>query len=135
MTSTGIVFFALALASVSHAADTRLLRAIKTVEAVRQPGKRGPAGELGYYRITPGVWSQHTTAPFARCGLDEKLEEWVAARHLDWIERELVRTGDGPSIFRIALAWNAGLNGSADAPVSAKNYAKRVEALYREMKP
>jgi hypothetical protein len=124
-----IVFFALALCAVSHAADRRILHAIREAEGVKDPARRGPAGELGFYRITPGVWVQHTSAAFDRAASDHLLEERIAIRHLDWLERELVRGGHVPTPFRLALAWNAGLEGSNRAPASAVDYARRVANL------
>lgn len=130
MTRTAtIVFFALALAPASHAADRRLLAAIKIAEGVKDPAKPGRDGELGYYRITPGTWILHTTAPFSKAATDHVLEARVAARHLDWLERELVRDGQVPTVYRIALAWNAGLTGSNHAPAIAHDYARRVRNL------
>lgn len=136
MTRTAsVVFFALALCSVSHAADRRLLHAIRTVEDVKDPAKRGPAGELGFYRITPAAWAQHTTAAFSRAATDPKFEEMIAGRHLDWLERELVRSGHVPTPFRLALAWNAGLEGSNHAPATACDYARRVVNFLSAEKP
>lgn len=127
-----IVFFALALASVSHAADGRLLRAIRAAEGVKDPAKVGAFGELGYFRIRSVVWQQHTTAAFARAAWDHALEERIAARHLDFLTRELTRSGQVPTPYRVALAWNAGLEGSSGkhTPASAYDYAKRVTNIY-----
>lgn len=128
-----IVFFALALGSAAHAAEgvlaKKILAGIKSAEGVTDPAKVGPAGELGYYRLTRAAWLRHTTAPFERAATDHALETRVAARHLAWIERELVRDGQVPTVYRLALAWNAGLEGSNRAPASAHDYARRVRNL------
>ncbi len=119
-----------------HATHHRTtLQGIALVEHVTDPAKPGDAGELGYHRITPGVWAQHTTAPFIWAGTDEALELWVAQRHLDWLERGLLAQHPRPvSPYWLALAWNAGLTATLRGETTAaqRDYAQRVQNLCQE---
>lgn len=109
-----------------------ILKGIRQVEGVKYPGRRGPAGELGYFRITAGVWAQHTRKPFALCATDHALELAVADKHLDWLARQLRRRGIRPTPYRLAYGWVAGLE-AACAEIShiaaAADYASRVQNL------
>lgn len=123
-----LVMFAAALALAP--APDRTLDAIRQVENVKVPAKRGPAGELGYYRITPAVWKQHSSRPFALCGTDPVLELAVAQAHLAWLRSNL----SNPTPERLGMAWNAGLGAvqRGTVPAAAQDYGRRVANLVRE---
>lgn len=132
MKRLAVIFLVLVL---HVAAAMPTLSAIRQVEGVKDPAKRGDAGELGYHRITPEVWAQHTTAPFIWAGTDEALELYVAQVHLDWLERGLVaRHGPHVSPYWLALAWNAGLTAALRGETTAeqRDYARRVQNLCQE---
>lgn len=107
----------------------RFLAAVVAVEGT--PG-HGSNGELGKYQFTAQTWRQHSTKPF-RWALghtsEARLErDRVANAHASWLARHL----DNPNVYRMALAWNAGLscvqrNGFSDTNVS---YATRVQNVY-----
>ncbi len=107
--------------------NEQLLAAIKQVEGVRDPAKVGPAGELGFYRITPAVWVQHSRQPFSLCATMPAIEAAVALQHVKWL-REHLRD---PSDYRVALAWNAGLSAvnRGREPARSRDYARRVVNL------
>lgn len=121
------------LAAGLHAAPpAAVMRAIRQVEGVKHPARRGPAGELGYYRVTAGVWYQHTRQPFARCGTSPGLEQAVVEKHLAWLTTQLQRRGIRATPYRLAYAWNAGLEAACfriPTDLSATDYAQRVENL------
>lgn len=108
-------------------ATDAIMPAIKLAEGVKDPAKRGPAGELGWYRVTPAVWMQYCTDPFELCGTDAAFEERVVRVHLQWIHDHLKH----PTIYQMAEAWNAGLTAvkKDQVPASAKDYARRVVNL------
>lgn len=135
-----------ALHSKLHAAGPVLvgdpvLLAIRAVEGVEDPALAGPAQELGYYRITPAAWMQHTGEAFSRCAADRALEEQVARAHLRWLEAGLRRarvirpeTSAATRVYYLALAWNAGLAGvlRGHPPATARSYAMRATNLWRD---
>lgn len=127
-----LIFLALAL-QLTAALPT--LEAIRIVEGVRDPAQRGPAGELGWYRITPKVWAQHSTRPFALAATDHALELEVARLHIAWLDRQLlVVHGPLVSTYWIALAWNAGASATLHHRTTAaqRDYARRVRNLCQE---
>lgn len=109
----------------------RLLDATREIE--NWAGRDGQAGERGAYGIRAATWAQHMgDKPFAMA----RQERWgreCARRHVAWLQRELARAGAHPSVFNLALAYNAGLGRalSGRAPERAYDYARRVENLYR----
>lgn len=109
-----------------------VLRAIRQVEGVKNPARRGPAGELGYYRITASVWAQHTRQPFSLCATNHGLEQAVAEKHLLWLTLQLRRRAIRPTPYRLGYAWNAGLEAACfqiPTDLTAADYAQRVENL------
>ena len=115
--------------------ELRLLSAIREVEAVKKPALPGPAGELGYFRLRETAWRQHTTQPFARCGRNASLELEIAMTHLRWLSRGIVAAGQVPTPYRIALAWNAGLEATSlrRIPAPTHDYAARVVNVFTAM--
>ncbi len=127
-----VIFLALALQLV---AALPVLDGIRLAEGVRDPAKSGPAGELGWHRITRAVWVQHTSQPFALAGTNAARECEVAQQHLDWLERNLVaQHGPVVSPYWLALAWNAGLSATLHHRTTAaqRDYAQRVQNLCQE---
>lgn len=111
--------------------SARLRQAIREVEAVSDPALPGPAGELGFFRITPGVWSQWTNAPFATCATNHELEEFVATQHLLWLANRLSAHGRQVTAYSVAMAWNGGVAGFLrGGNQRSRSYGRRVEALY-----
>lgn len=106
------------------------LEAIHQVENPRNVTRPGPAGELGAYQFRPATWAQHTDRPF-RDALDRRWADLVAARHYDWLCERLAKNGLEPSVYNVALAWNAGLTATVRgvAPRRSHAYAIRVGNL------
>jgi hypothetical protein len=109
------------------------LEAIHQVENPRDLKRAGPAGELGAYQFRRETWQMYTTRPFFEA-LDRQASDEVAARHFEWLRRGLVRGGCEPTIYNIALAWNAGLGAVLHqrAPARSRFYAERVVNLAGE---
>lgn len=136
--AAGIIF--LASASVGHSTpesfgtELKLLQAIRTVEGVKHPATPGRHGELGFFRFRQKTWEQHTAEPFARCGRSPKLELEIAVKHLHWLVQGIVAAGEVPTPYRIALAWNAGLEATIfdRVPATTRDYARRVVNVFAE---
>lgn len=122
----------LALAAFGPARALALPRAV-TLEAIHQienpqnVSRPGPRGELGAYQFRAMTWAQHSRRPFADA-LNRRWSDEVAARHYDWLCERLVRNGLEPSVYNVALAWNAGLSAAVRgrAPRCSHEYALRV---------
>lgn len=125
------VLFVCFVGSLPAATDhAHLADSIRAVEGYR--GRDGAAGERGPYQLTAAVWAAHNPGkPFA-LARQEGPARACALKHLAWLSLELSRKGVDPSVFNLAAAWNAGLEGytTGRAPVRAYRYALRVEALY-----
>jgi hypothetical protein len=110
------------------------LKAINWVENPFNKPKAGPNGELGPYQFRANTWRAYTQKPFT-LALEQKHSDDVAIQHYEWIKRSLQNSGIEPTIFYIALAWNAGLDKvvKGRAPMSAYRYATQVNNLAAEL--
>ena len=110
------------------------LEAIHQIENPRNLTRPGPAGELGAYQFRAATWAQHTRRPFSDA-LDRRWSDLVAALHHDWLCERLVRNGLEPSVYNVALAWNAGLSATVRdrAPRRSHDYAVRVGNIAGEL--
>lgn len=102
-----------ALAAVDHA---KLLHAIAQVETGGDV-RRGRAGEVSAWQMTPAVWLSYRGSAKER-----------AAAHLRYLEGRVTN----PTPYRLALAWNGGLGALKRPSTRTKDYAKRVENLYHD---
>ena len=127
---------ALVAAGGSAAASERweTLEAIHWVENPRDSTRIGPRGELGPYQFRPATWGMYTQEPFALAADRERADE-VAVQHYEWIRRGLLSAGITPTPYRIALAWNAGLDPVIHnrVPAAACAYAEQVANLVFSM--
>lgn len=120
----------LALAQIDR---DRLLAVIPLVEGATAT-TIGRAGERGPWQLTAAVWHQHSNRPFwwASSSLPNHQEEgWrVAFAHVAWLEAQVER----PTLYRIALAWNAGVGAVNRCRVTdaQAGYAARVRNLAEE---
>ncbi len=111
-----------------------------TLEAIHQlenPTDRttpGRFGELGAYQFREMTWRMHTNVPFRRA-LDRSASDDVAVRHYEWIRQGLQQAGITPTPYRIALAWNGGLDAAVrdSAPRAAYAYAERAANLASQL--
>ncbi|OYU98733.1 MAG: hypothetical protein CFE26_27070, partial [Verrucomicrobiales bacterium VVV1] len=103
------------------------LEAIHQIENPHDVTRPGPRGELGAYQFRAMTWAQHSRRPFADA-LDRRWSDEVAVRHYDWLCERLMRNGLEPSVYNLALAWNAGLSAAlrGRAPRRSHDYALRV---------
>ena len=103
------------------------LEAIHQIENPLDVTRPGPCGELGAYQFRAITWAQHSRRPF-RDALDRRWSDEVAVRHYDWLCERLARNGLEPSVYNVALAWNAGLSAAVrgQAPRRSHDYATRV---------
>jgi len=94
--------------------------------------KPGRLGEQGPYQFRREVWTHYTNAPFAdaRTGFADR----VALEHYQWIAERLRSNGLTPTQWRIAAAWNGGVEAviSGRVPRASRNYATRVMNLVEE---
>ncbi|MSU69834.1 MAG: hypothetical protein EXS39_03475 [Opitutaceae bacterium] len=111
------------------------LQAIHWVENPHNQQAPGPCGELGAYQFRRETWRMYSLQPFA-AALDRRCSDEVAVRHYEWIKSGLVRHGLRPTIYNIAMAWNAGLSAVVKdrAPASSRDYAARVSNLAADLR-
>ncbi|MBC7366594.1 MAG: hypothetical protein H7343_07255 [Undibacterium sp.] len=103
------------------------LEAIHQIENPRNLTRPGLFGELGPYQFRAVTWARHTHRPFADA-LDRRWADMVAVLHYDWLCERLAENGLEPSVYNVALAWNAGLSAAVRgrAPQCSHEYAARV---------
>jgi len=72
----------------------------------------------------------HSKAPFVSA-LNRQASDAVAVEHYEFLKRELLRAGVPATPYRIALAWNGGVEAAVlgRAPAAARDYAERVTNL------
>ena len=132
----GVGLFGFGVTSPESRAASRqvTLEAIHQIENPRNLTRPGPAGELGAYQFRAATWAQHTRRPFSDA-LDRRWSDLVAALHHDWLCERLVRNGLEPSVYNVALAWNAGLSATVRgrAPRRSHEYAVRVGNIAGEL--
>jgi len=92
----------------------------------------GRYGELGPYQFRREVWHQYTQVPFARA--QTAYADQVALKHYQWIVTCLRNRGLTPSAWRIAAAWNGGVESVVSGRVTraARSYATRVVNLVED---
>jgi hypothetical protein len=110
------------------------LEAIHQVENPHNSRQPGPYGELGAYQFCAATWARHSRRPFSDA-LDRRVADVVAVKHHDWICERLVEIGMEPSVYNVALAWNAGINAAmrGSAPRRAHEYATRVGNIAKDL--
>lgn len=95
----------------------------------------GSHGERSRYQITQAVWHDYTHEPFTAASSkhphDLELQHKVAMKHIEYLASRI----DRPSVYRIAAAWNGGINAVNKNRFNDRmaSYAKRVRNLYREL--
>ncbi len=109
-----------------------VLHALENPHNVTHVGKRG---ELGPYQFRPATWRMHTNQPFELAN-NHELATDVALRHFAWLRRGLEKRGLEPSVYNIALAWNAGLDATLKnrAPSRSHRYAQRAHNLWVDLR-
>lgn len=114
---------------VTGRADTdAVLSGIRYVETQDQPyPPRGKLGERGPYQFRRSTWRMHTSSSF-NLAENREVANTVAKRHYAWIEDQLRASGIEPSPYKVALAWNAGVNAviRGRVPAVSYDYANRV---------
>lgn len=123
---------AIIVPSVARIDHVRLLAAIAEVERVRGSHRRGPKGERGKYQFTRKTWESLTSIPFHEAE-DDHVSNEVANFYLNKLRYQMIERHINPSVYLMALAWHAGINGAVlktFQPTEAKSYAVRVENLY-----
>jgi len=131
----GSLLLSPALVRASDVSDRwETLQAIHMVENPTNSTRVGRAGELGPYQFRPSTWRMHTKKPFHLAANREEADR-VAVKHYEWIKRNLERGGVSADAYRIALAWNAGLDAALQdrAPTSSRHYAERVQAIAEDL--
>lgn len=120
----------------ARAADRwETLQAIHMIENPTNSTRIGSRGELGPYQFRPSTWKMHTKKPFSLAANRQEADR-VAVKHYDWIKQGLERSGVEATPYRIALAWNAGLDATIrdSVPASSHRYAERVEAVANDLR-
>lgn len=124
------------MASPARASDRwETLEAIHWVENPNNSPAPGLHGELGAYQFRRSTWTHYTTKPFEYARERTHSDE-VAVKHYEWIKRGLEQAGMDATPYRIALAWNAGLQATVSGRVSSssRHYATRVNNLVGVLK-
>lgn len=94
----------------------------------------GAHGERSRFQLMHSVWHDNTNEPFTAASSkhphDLELQYKVAMRHLEYLARRVER----PTVYRIAAAWNGGINAVNQGRFNDRmaDYGKRVRNLYRE---
>ncbi len=131
---TWFVVFQVGRATTSEAAaktdEVLLIEAIHSLENPRNLTSVGRRGELGPYQFRPATWRMHTAKPF-EMAKDHKTATDVALLHSMWIRRGLVKAGMEPTVYNVALAWNAGLEATIKGKATrvSHQYAQRAQNL------
>jgi hypothetical protein len=126
--ASAVVVSSLLLAAQGRASERwATLEAIHELENPRDLPEPGQCGELGAYQFREQTWRMYTQAPFSRA-LDRRSSDAVAVKHYNWLKAELGRRGVAATPYRIALAWNGGINAALDPnpPAAAVDYATRA---------
>jgi hypothetical protein len=116
----------------SQVDTARFVRALSQVEPFK--GRRGLHGERGILQFKEGTWKQFSSLPFSFADNDI-LASMVGARAIESYKRQLIAQGIDPSVWNLALCWREGVDGAILRrwiPISVKNYAARIVALYLE---
>jgi hypothetical protein len=110
------------------------LEAIHQLENPNDSDAPGAFGELGPYQFREETGKTYTRAPFSQA-LDRRASDAVAVKHYNWIKSELERRGIAATPYRIALAWNGGMNAvlSGNPPAAAADYAWRAANLVADL--
>jgi hypothetical protein len=111
------------------------LTAIHWIENPTNDPAPGAHGELGAYQFRRSTWRAYTSLPFEYARNRSHADE-IAVRHYDWLRRGFENAGLSPTPYRIALAWNAGLNAALHgrAPRASHDYARRVVNIVESLK-
>jgi hypothetical protein len=111
------------------------LTAIHWVENPTNDPAPGAHGELGAYQFRRSTWRSYSSLPFEYARERAHADE-VAIKHYEWIRRGFEGAGLAPTSYRIALAWNAGLNAALQgrAPRASHDYARRVVNIVESLK-
>jgi hypothetical protein len=125
-----MVFTLLSGQPLSAASRADTLQAINWVENPFNRPQPGASGELGAYQFRASTWRMHTKRPFAQA-IDRRCSDEVAVLHYEWIRATLLRAGIEPTVYNIAVAWNAGTGAvvRSQIPPSTRDYATRVNNL------
>lgn len=110
----------------------RLADCIAQVETGGSDRAVGAQGERGRFQISPVVWHQHAGAADIAGAHNPIDGRAIALKHLAWMAGLMQRRQIEPSVYRLALGWNAGLSrATRGQPTSRqKDYAQRVANLY-----
>jgi hypothetical protein len=94
--------------------------------------KPGRLGEQGPYQFRREVWTHYTSAPFADARTP--FADQVALEHYQWLAYRLKSNGLTPTPWRIAAAWNGGVEAviSGRVPRASRDYASRVVNLIED---
>lgn len=90
-------------------------------------GRRGRAGEIGPTQILPQVWRRYSNQRYSA----EEARR-VTLAHLVWLQSNV----ENPTVYRLALAWNAGAAATNRCRINDRqaDYAQRVRNLYEAAK-
>ena len=133
--SVGVACVAFSLFSEAKASTRwETLEAIHHVENPTNSSKPGKFGELGAYQFRWETWRKYTSRPFTDA-LDRAKSDEIAVQHYEWIKAGLARNGIEPSVYNIAMAWNAGMTAviNGRVPAVSRNYAERVNNLAEDL--
>ena len=98
------------------------------------PTRLGPSASWGPTSSVRRLGKPIPGLPSARRWIGA-LPDAVAVKHYNWIKSELERRGIVATPYRIALAWNGGMNAvlSGNPPAAAADYAWRAANLVADL--
>ena len=112
-----------------------LLEVLHSLENPNNVTRVGRRGELGPYQFRPATWRMHTSKPFSQAN-DHATASEIATLHCDWLRRGLQKRGLEPTVYNLALAWNAGLDATIKGRATGQShrYAQRAHNLWTDLR-
>lgn len=113
-----------------HEIDS-ILKVIAEVETGGNDLAVGDSGERSRYQFKSLTWYMHTDACFITESAYPNVSKQVAIAHLNYLIKNLNKRKIRPTVFRLAVCWNKGLEGGIKVHYST--YANRIVNLFEAM--
>lgn len=130
---TTIIIFA---SAILHADDSKLLRAISSVESNHDFKAIGDNGKaLGAWQMHAAAWDEANRLIVSRGGPYTPRSKWrdgeaqrrIAEAYMQLIRQRLAKAGvANPTDAQLALCWNCGVRGALDRDLRPSRYSDKV---------